>query len=120
MLKALISAIVSASLLSACGGLNQFRLEVQQGNVIDPAQVARIEPGMTPQQVRFLMGSPQLEAAFKADDRWDYVYHRRPGFGPTERQRVTVFFEDGVVSHVDANIPQPVALDEHPVETADD
>ncbi|WP_019625707.1 outer membrane protein assembly factor BamE [Thioalkalivibrio sp. ALJT] len=116
MIKILISIAVAASLLSACGGFNQFRLDVQQGNVIDPAQVAQIQPGMTPQQVRFLMGSPQLEAAFRADDRWDYIYHRRPGFGATERQHVTVHFDDGVVSHVEANIPQPVAQEDHPVD----
>ncbi|WP_018873342.1 outer membrane protein assembly factor BamE [Thioalkalivibrio sp. ALJ16] len=119
MIKILISIAVAASLLSACGGLNQFRLDVQQGNVIDPAQVAQIQPGMTPQQVRFLMGSPQLEPAFRADDRWDYVYYRRPGFGATERQRVTIHFDNGVVSHVESDIPQPVALDDHPVDMDD-
>jgi len=119
MIKILISIGVAASLLSGCGGFNQFRLDVQQGNVIDTTQVARVQPGMTPQQVRFLLGSPQIEGAFRAEDRWDYVYYRRPGIGPTERSRVTVHFADGVVSYVESDVPQPVALDEHPVDLDD-
>ncbi|WP_018860609.1 MULTISPECIES: outer membrane protein assembly factor BamE [unclassified Thioalkalivibrio] len=119
MIKILISIAVAASLLSACSGFNQFRLDVQQGNVIDATQVAQIQPGMTRQQVRFLMGSPQIDGAFKREDRWDYVYYRRPGIGPTEQRRVTVFFENGVVSYVDSDVPQPVALDEYPVDIDD-
>lgn len=119
MLKILISIAVAASFLGGCTSFNQFRLDVQQGNVIDAARVAQIEPGMTRDQVRFLMGSPQLDAAFKRDDRWDYVYYRRPGIGATELQRVTVYFEADRVLRVDSDIPQPVALDEHPVDLND-
>ncbi|WP_018934734.1 outer membrane protein assembly factor BamE [Thioalkalivibrio sp. ALJ24] len=116
MNKILITIALAASTLTACSGFNQFRLDVQQGNVIDATDVAQIQPGMTPGQVRFLMGTPQLDAAFKSEDRWDYIYYRRPGIGPTERGRVSVYFADGVVAYVDSDVPQPVALEDYPVE----
>jgi len=94
MLKILISLIVSASILTACSGIPTFRLDVQQGNAIEDDRVAQLRPGMSQDQVLFLMGSPQVQGAFRREDRWDYVFYHRPGRGATEKRRVTVFFDD--------------------------
>jgi len=100
MFKILISIVATASLLSACSGI-AYRLDVQQGNAIADEQVMQLRPGMTPQQVEFLLGSPQVRGAFLREDRWDYVYYNRPGRGATELRRVSVFFEAGRVSRVE-------------------
>jgi len=101
MLKILISIAAIASLLSACNGLPTYRLDVQQGNAIEDSQLAQVRTGMSPQQVQFLLGSPQIQGAFVRDNRWDYVYSFRPGRGPVEYRRVTVFFEGGRVSRIE-------------------
>jgi outer membrane protein assembly factor BamE len=100
MLKILISIVIAASLLGACTGLPSYRLDVRQGNVIEEAKLAQLQPGMTPRQVEFLLGSPQLQAAFVRGDRWDYVEYHRPGRGAASLRTVTVFFEEGLVQRV--------------------
>lgn len=105
MLKILISIAIVASLLSACNGIPTYRLDVQQGNAIEDRQVAQIREGMTPEQVEFLLGSPQVRGTFIREDRWDYVYYFRPGRGPTETRRVSIFFEGGRVARVEDTRP---------------
>jgi len=105
MFKILISITAIATLLSACSGIPSFRLDVQQGNAIEDEKVAQLREGMTPQQVRFLLGSPQVGGTFVREDRWDYVYYNRPGRGPTEQRRVSVFFEDGRVARIEDTRP---------------
>ncbi len=105
MLKILISIALTASLLSACSGFPTFRLDVQQGNAIEDSQVAQLREGMTPGQVRFLLGTPQVTGTFVREDRWDYVYYLRPGRGPTELRRVSIFFDAGRVARIEDTHP---------------
>jgi outer membrane protein assembly factor BamE len=101
MFKILIAITAIAILLSACSGIPSYRLDVQQGNAIEDEKVAQLREGMTPQQVRFLLGSPQVSGTFIRENRWDYVYYNVPGRGPTEQRRVSVFFEEGVVARIE-------------------
>jgi outer membrane protein assembly factor BamE len=107
MLKILISIATVATLLSACSGIPTYRLDVQQGNAIEDSQVAQLREGMMPEQVEFLLGSPQVRGTFIREDRWDYVYYFRPGRGQTEKRRVSVFFEGGRVARVEDTRPPP-------------
>lgn len=99
--RLILGLILSVGLLSACTSIPTFRLDVQQGNAIEDAQVAQLQPGMTPQQVQFLLGTPQVLGAFRREDRWDYVEYHRPGNGGTQIRRVTVFFERGRVARIE-------------------
>jgi len=105
MFKIFISIAAIATLLSACSGVPSFRLDVQQGNAIEDEKVAQLREGMTPQQVRFLLGSPQVGGTFIREDRWDYVFYNRPGRGATEQRRVSVFFENGRVTRFEDTRP---------------
>ncbi|MGE4124389.1 MAG: outer membrane protein assembly factor BamE [Pusillimonas sp.] len=88
-----VSALALA--LTACGGTKwgfPYRADVQQGNWITAEQVARLEPGMTREQVRFILGTPVLQDIFRTN-RWDYTYFNKPGYGATEERQFTVWFE---------------------------
>jgi outer membrane protein assembly factor BamE len=50
-----------------------YKLSVQQGNVITQEMVDRLKPGMTRNQVEFVMGKPVLSDPFN-DDQWVYIY----------------------------------------------
>ena len=111
MLKILISIATVASLLSACSGIPTYRLDVQQGNAIEDSKAAQLREGMTAEQVEFLLGSPQVRGTFVREDRWDYVYYFKPGRGPTETRRVSVFFEGGRVARIEDTRPPVEAGD---------
>jgi outer membrane protein assembly factor BamE len=97
--------ILSLSLLSAaCSLLTPYRMEIQQGNYVSQEMVAQLKPGLTRDQVRFVMGTPLVSDIFH-DERWDYVFVRqRANSTEVERRRIAVFFEDGKLKRVDGDV----------------
>lgn len=51
-----------------------YKLSVQQGNVITQEMVDRLEPGMSRNQVEYVMGRPVLQDPFNQDE-WVYLYN---------------------------------------------
>ena len=90
--------VVACSLLAACSSykpsfINEYRIDVQQGNVLTQEMVGQLKPGQTRDQVRFILGSPLLTDIFHRD-RWDYVYRFRDGrTGAVESRQFSVFFD---------------------------
>lgn len=73
------------------------KITVQQGNVITQKMIDRLKPGMTREQVAFVMGEPVVRNTFN-QDRWDYVYTiEAPGRFEDEK-RVTLYFENDLLS----------------------
>jgi len=90
-----LAATAAALALSACGTTNwgfPYRPDVQQGNWITSEQVAQLQEGMTREQVRFILGTPTLQDIFRSN-RWDYPYYNKPGYGPEQERKFTVWFE---------------------------
>ena len=75
-----------------------YRPDVQQGNFISKEMVAQLKVGMTPDQVRFVLGTPLLNDLFH-ETRWDYPFRLIKGDGDITSSRVVVFFKEGRVSH---------------------
>lgn len=74
-----------------------YRPDIQQGNFISKEMVAQLKVGMTPEQVRFVLGTPLLTDLFH-ETRWDYLFRIRKGDGEITSSRVVVFFKEGRVS----------------------
>ena len=82
-----------------------YRVDVQQGNLLDDDDVAGVQVGMTRSQVRFLLGTPIVEDAFH-HDRWDYVYYLRRGRSKREEKRwLIVLFADDKVTEIRKDVP---------------
>jgi outer membrane protein assembly factor BamE len=97
-----ITAGCTSSDPSRTGILQPYRIDLPQGNYLTQDMVERVRPGMTPEQVRDLLGSPLLGHVFHAD-RWDYVFRYRHPNGQAEQRRVTVLFRDGRVADMRAD-----------------
>lgn len=70
-----------------------YRPEIRQGTIIEEEAVARLEPGMTRNQVRFLMGTPSVLDPFR-QNRWDYIQRVKSGDGEILiSKHVTLFFD---------------------------
>ncbi|MEO7403411.1 MAG: outer membrane protein assembly factor BamE [Burkholderiales bacterium] len=81
-----------------------FKMEVQQGNFLAQEAVSQLKPGMTREQVRFLLGSPLVVDPFR-DNRWDYVYTRQPANTyRTERRQLSVFFDGDTLAKVEGDV----------------
>ena len=91
-------------LFAGCGALTPYRMEIQQGNYVTQEMAAQLKPGLTRDQVRFVMGTPLVADIFH-EERWDYVFVRqRANSKDVEHRRIAVFFEDGKLARVDGDI----------------
>lgn len=100
-------ACLLVSFLSACGGdpfwlPRAHKITIQQGNLLNEAQVDRLSIGMERDLVRNLMGSPVVNSPFH-EDRWDYLYTRGPAGSGVKARRVSISFEDDKVARIDEN-----------------
>ena len=102
-----LACVLAACALAvvACGPL-VYRIEVQQGNLVSQESVANLKPGMTKDQVRFVLGTALVNDIFHAD-RWDYVYTLRPARSSVirEQRRLTLLFDkDGRLDRVEGDV----------------
>jgi outer membrane protein assembly factor BamE len=101
-----LSIVLTALALTAC----VYRIDIQQGNLLDDEDIVQIEVGMTRSQVQFLLGTPMVADSFHRN-RWDYAYYFRRGRSPDLIQRwVVVHFENDRVTRIDRDLAlQPPA-----------
>ena len=83
--------------------LSPYRIDVRQGNFVTQDMVAQLKPGLTREQVRFILGSPLVMDMFHVD-RWDYVYRFQPGHGEAQQRRLTVYFQDNKLTRVAGDV----------------
>ena len=84
-----------------------YKISITQGNVILQTMVDQLRPGMTKNQVIFVMGTPLVRDPFD-QDRWDYVYNFQPGGGGRTQERITVFFLDDQLATITGDfVPNP-------------
>ena len=71
MHKTIFKIIILSLLLSiyGCSGklFTVYKIDVQQGNAVEPEKVAELEIGMTKEQVKFLLGTPLVTDIFHPD-----------------------------------------------------
>ncbi|MBU3693651.1 MAG: outer membrane protein assembly factor BamE [Rhodocyclaceae bacterium] len=84
-------------------GLKPYRINVQQGNALTQEMVAKLKPGMTRSQVRFVLGTPMVQDAFHAN-RWDYVYLFTEGHKATKSRRLTVIFDEDRLLRLEGDV----------------
>jgi outer membrane protein assembly factor BamE len=109
----LLALLLVATHLSGCGvpripGITPYKPDIQQGNFVSHEMVHQLKPGMTREQVRFLLGTPLLTDIFHAD-RWDYVYWREAPDGKRESRKLAIFFSDGKLTRMEGDVVSPAA-----------
>lgn len=102
-----LSAALAPLALGACARapvavpeiVKPYRITIQQGNYVTREMIEQLKPGMTKEQVRFILGTPLVTDIFHAD-RWDYVFYREAPGGRREQRNFAVIFEDGRLARV--------------------
>lgn len=104
------AVVLLAAGLAGCAGTGErvasvvtpYKVDVVQGNFISREQVQALQPGMGRQQVREILGTPLMVSLFHGD-RWEYVFTlKRPGV-EAQTRKLTVFFKDNVMDHVEGD-----------------
>ncbi|HKY69468.1 MAG TPA: outer membrane protein assembly factor BamE [Gammaproteobacteria bacterium] len=95
--------LLIGAFVMGCTTLKPYKMKMIQGNVLTEEKVGQLSVGMTEDQVLFLLGTPVLQDSFH-QNRWDYVYYVKPGYEPRKEHALTVYFENGKVSHFKGNL----------------
>lgn len=89
--KLLLTILMLSSALEGCSFPKVYKMDIQQGNVVTQEMVDQLRPGMTPRQVRFIMGSPLITDTFHPD-RWDYLYSFQAAGSRRQQERISLIF----------------------------
>lgn len=97
------AVLVAAALASGC----IYRINIQQGNLLDADLIEQVEIGWSRAQVRFLLGTPLVNNPFDKD-RWDYYYYFKAGKSRKKTtQHFVVFFDGDQVSSISRESGDP-------------
>lgn len=98
-----LAACSNVQMPDVASAITPYRIDIRQGNYITQEMVAQLKPGMTRDQVRFILGTPLVADIFHAE-RWDYIYSFKPGRGEMQLRRFAVFFEDNKLARVAGDV----------------
>lgn len=93
--RALIGGALVSLTLSACTLLTPYQPELKQGNFVKEEQLQQLTPGMSAEQVQFLLGTPMLTGE-EPQNRWIYPILDEEG----QYRTVTVEFEGSTVARI--------------------
>lgn len=119
MTAVMLTAVATTTLAtSGCKNLfRAYRIDIVQGQTVTQEQADQIKVGMTPAQVRYVLGTPLLTDTLNPN-RWDYTYKFIPGTYAREskiaevpHRRFSVIFAGGVVESTQSDnvLPEKIA-----------
>lgn len=113
-LRFLVLALLGLT-LSGCHFLRVYKADLDQGNLVTLEMAQKLKLGMTPSQVRYVLGTPLVTDTLNTK-RWDYVYDyvpgtyaRKAGIKEVNNRRLTVYFENGVLSRIEGLEDMPAS-----------
>lgn len=108
-MKTLLTSVLLAVVLAGCSSwnpishLHPYRIDIQQGNMVTQDMIDKLKPGMSPSQVRFVMGTPLIVDPFHKE-RWDYVYMMQKDGKVVEQRHITVVFENDKLKGLEGDV----------------
>lgn len=101
--KILASLLVSFS-LSGCSFLYDtfvYQIDITQGNYIDDEKLAKVEIGMSQEQIIYVLGSPMLIDQFDSS-KWYYIRYIKPGGEDIQQSEMLLTFNDGLLIDIES------------------
>lgn len=86
----LVASAVLTLTLTGCI-LRPYQNPVQQGILLSAPQIAKLQVGMTQDQVSYLLGAPNLIDPYHPDT-WYYIYTNEQNYQPLVQHQIVVNF----------------------------
>ncbi len=90
-IRTIIISVSLALSLTNCMSYDFSRRVVQQGNLLSPQKINRLQIGMSKNDAAILMGTSLISPTFN-DNRSDYAYTWRKGNSATAMRHLTLYF----------------------------
>jgi len=98
-MRNIILFLVSIVMLSGCSKLRPYRVDVQQGNIVDAASRAKLRLGMSKGAVNSLLGTPVLVDTFDPNT-WIYAYTKQINGGRIDKKRLILKFKSNKLAQI--------------------
>ena len=76
-----------------------YKTPIEQGVLLESDNLSKLVPGLSKEQVKFLLGTPTIVDIFH-DNRWDYIFYKRNEAGFTDPKRITIIFKNEKVGEI--------------------
>lgn len=76
-----------------------YKTPIEQGVLLEKDNLDKVVPGLSKEQVKFLLGTPTIMDIFH-DNRWDYIFYKRDKDGITDPKRITIIFKNEKVGEI--------------------
>lgn len=80
-----------------------YKPATQQGNILDQDEINKIEPGMTKEQITFILGNPVIDTRLEGDT-WYYLYYLNPSYGKNVKERLILHFNGDVLESLEGTM----------------
>lgn len=85
--------VILITILNGCSVFKPYKAPITQGTIIKPSDFALLQPGLTPGQVKAILGPPYGQDPF-FPSHWDYVFYTTNNqFDTKIEHHVTVNFD---------------------------
>ena len=95
----IIAILILGTLLTSCSLFHVHKMDIEQGNIINPEITSQLHKGMSEAEVKAIMGNPVLVNTFSPDEV-DYIYTMQKGYKNREEQRVNLTFHHGALATI--------------------
>jgi outer membrane protein assembly factor BamE len=85
--------------LSACSFPGVYRIDVQQGNIVEASSLQKLAVGMTRRQVHLVLGSPLITSTFDNSEEI-YLYTIQLEGGDIHQQKVALNYQGDVLKEI--------------------
>ena len=75
----------------SCSSFSPYKVPVLQGNIIEDNDVEQLVPGLSKDQVQYLLGTPLLNSPIH-QKRWDYFYSVKIGDTVVAEKKLSLIF----------------------------
>ncbi|GAB1439069.1 outer membrane protein assembly factor BamE [Providencia sp.] len=122
--KLLTAAALSLALMSTgCSMMERlvYHPDINQGNYLTAKDVAKIQKGMTQQQVAYTLGTPMLSDPF-GTQTWYYVFRQELGHDPVQQETLTLTFDrNGILTDIknEKNLAAQESMEASETKTSD-
>ena len=81
-----------------------YRMDVPQGNRIEPELITQLEIGMSKEQVEFLLGTPAIIDPYRPDHWYYIVFHKTGADGSILQRRLALIFASNLLVEMEGSL----------------
>ena len=109
MRKSLALFAVLCLSLGLGGCLRPYMIPVQQCQIISTQDINKLKPGMSKEQVQYILGAPMINSPYDINT-WYYVCTIEQDYLPRGENKLILHFSKGKLDGISGDYPPPSQL----------